>query len=183
MPLPHKEPADGVGVIRALEGNSQINFIRVQIDLACIQGKVLDLVHLNRGPKETSIEGDQRSDYLQGLLDRWYDKMPLPFRMEHLASTISPPAATRMTRLYHGYILAVFGTHGLLFDDLDWLQAVAIAAEPGLTDLSPVLRQLSQRTGREYLVPSKEGWRRCVEASRRCMKLFQDVVPTEAVLW
>lgn len=192
IPMPPPNPADGAGLIHTHDGRSSLNIFRLRINLAHIQGKVHDLLYSNRASKIPSPERQRRIDALQSMLDRWYGDIPPAFRVEHVAASVGgvdgaglrSPDLVEMTVLYHTFLLCVVSIHGVYSYQAEWMQKAGSLSRAAMEDYARSMlgKGVSSCSIAED-GPGEAGWRRCVELSRGCMKLFHDTMLTERLLW
>lgn len=184
VPLPPLEPPlDSCGLMWTLDGQVYFNFYRMRVDLANIQGKIYDLLYSNRSSKIGLAERQKRIAHLQALLDRWHDRIPPEFQIKTVASSTGPMELIPLTKLHHSYLLCVFMTNGVCGHDPKWVNFVGTISssvwESRCTDNGGC--NLNPSAGGMAALP--EAWAKCVEMSRDGMQLFQDVSPTDCLIW
>ncbi|PNY23863.1 transcriptional regulatory protein [Tolypocladium capitatum] len=184
VPLPSLTVSDGVGLIWTRDGSSHVNFHRLRVDLGHIEGQVYDLLYSNRSSKVPKEERQRRVCRLQGQLDRWYQRVPVEFQIEHAASTLDPGGLAMITKMHYAYLLATVMTHGLYSHSADWIGRVGSPGRKAIQDLATSMDSYAATPCTESQSPSfPGGWSRCVEISRGCMKLFEKSTPTECLVW
>lgn len=185
IPLPSINTPDGAGIIWTSDGRTQFNVFRMRLDLSHIQGKIYDLLYSNRSLKVQGKERQRRVNSMQAMLTQWLNRIPMPFRIEHVATTVNEAELLQMVKLHHAYLHAVVHTHGIYSKDAEWMNRISSLSRASIEDYArtvqgPMVGTCSSDTQNP---PLDEGWKYCVEISRGCMKLFQDATPTECMIW
>lgn len=184
VPLPSLAAPDGVGLIWTRDGRSRLNFHRLRVDLGYIEGQVYDLLYSNRSSKVPKEERHRRICRLQGQLDRWYQRVPAAFQIEHAASTLDPGELVMITKMHYAYLLATVMTHGLYSHSADWIRRVSSPGREAIQDLAKSMDSCATTAcAASQSPPFPGGWSRCVEMSRGCMQLFEKSTPTECLVW
>ncbi|KAK6216826.1 fungal specific transcription factor [Colletotrichum tabaci] len=178
LALPELYPNDGAGIIAAKNG-SEFNFFRARVELSHIAGKVYDLLYSTRARKVSRQESQSRVTRLEEMLESWYGKIPAEFRLDSVLQNIDALPAVHMSLVYHHYFVVVVMTHGIYSHDADWVHRISTYCRTAMRDLDgvPVAANLKQNA------PLPDGWDRCVELSRRCMKLFAESPMTDCSIW
>ncbi|WQF89165.1 hypothetical protein CDEST_14179 [Colletotrichum destructivum] len=178
LALPELYPNDGAGIIAAKNG-SEFNFFRARVELSHIAGKVYDLLYSTRARKVSRQESQSRVTRLEEMLESWYDKIPAEFRLDSVLQNIDALPAVHMSLVYHHYFVVVVMTHGIYSHDADWVHRISSYCRTAMRDLDgvPVAASLKQNA------PLPDGWDKCVELSRRCMKLFAESPMTDCSIW
>ncbi|KAM0247753.1 hypothetical protein ACHAQJ_009714 [Trichoderma viride] len=182
IPLPPVVSPDGTGVISTLDGRNHFNHFRHRIDLAYIQGKIYNLLYSSRAAKTKGEERKRRISHLQAMLDLWYQRIPAAFHIEHVASTVSPGSLVQMTKMHHEYLLSEVMTHGIYSRSADWIGKLSTVSRLAIQDITSHCAAAPDGS-KDQAPPLPAGWTKCVEVSRGCMKLFQETVPTECLVW
>lgn len=186
--LPTLTPSDGVGLIWTQDGQTHFNYYRRRVELAHIEGKIYDLLYSNRASKITGLERQRRVTRLQAMLDQWYERIPTVFHMENVVSAVSPISLIGLTKMHHAFLLAEVMTHGIYSHNVDWVRRISSFSHTSIECLSQSLGNKGIETEtsgyiRHQSPPLSEGWSKCVDISRNCMRLFQNVPPTECLIW
>lgn len=182
LPLPPKVSPDGSGLIWTKDGRHHINFLRMRLELAHIQGKVFDLLYSTRSLKTKGTERQERVSRLEDMLDKWYGRVPTAFQIENVAATVNLGDLLQLTKMHHAYLLAEVMTHGLYSHNADWVQRISSVSRVAMRELA-IVQDRHTKCLDEQHAPLPSGWAKCVEVSRGCMKLFQHCTPTESLLW
>ncbi|KAF4471443.1 transcriptional regulator [Fusarium albosuccineum] len=182
--LPTLAPTDSAGLIWTQNGQVHFNYHRRRVELAYIEGKVYDLLYSNRASKVRGQERQRRVVRLQAMLDQWYDRIPTVFHIDHVASTVGPSQLVQMTKMHHAFLLAEVMTHGIYSHNADWVKRISSFSRAAIGDLKiQGFSQYSCGPTEAQSPPLPEGWTKCVEVSRGCMRLFQNATPTECLVW
>lgn len=89
-----------------------------------------------------------------------------------------------MTKMHHAYLLAEVMTHGIYSHDADWVKRISSFSRAAIEELSITSRSFATESCyRDQRPPLPGGWDKCVEIARGCMKLFQEAIPTECLIW
>lgn len=182
IPLPSLAPADSAGLIWTQNGQVHFNYHRRRVELAYIEGKVYDLLYSNRATKVRGPERKRRVLRLQAMLDQWYERIPAVFHIENVAATVGPSQLVQMTKMHHSFLLAEVMTHGIYSHNADWVKRISSLSRAAIEDLDEGFGTPKCKM-REQEPPLPDGWTKCVEISRGCMKLFQEATPTECLVW
>ncbi|KAI5458976.1 fungal-specific transcription factor domain-containing protein [Mariannaea sp. PMI_226] len=184
IPLPVAAPADSAGLIWTQNGQVYFNYHRRRVELSHIQGKVYDLLYSNRATKVTGLERSSRVARLQAMLDKWYDRIPPVFQIEQVIDNVGPAQLIQLTKMHHAYLLAEVMTHGIYSHNADWVKRISAFSQVTVRNLGQgTLKYGSPGWHGNQEAPLPEGWSKCVEVSRGCMRLFQDATPTECLIW
>ncbi|KAK7408704.1 hypothetical protein QQX98_009120 [Neonectria punicea] len=185
VPLPLPAPADSAGLIWTQNGQVYFNYHRRRVELAHIEGKVYDLLYSNRATKVKGHERQQRVVRLQGMLDQWYERLPAVFHIENVAANVGPSQLIQLTKMHHAFLLAEVMTHGIYSHNADWVKRISSFSRSAIMNMSSIPdknRNVSCTSHSAQGGPLPDGWTKCVEVSRGCMKLFQGATPTECLI-
>ncbi|KAH7121882.1 fungal-specific transcription factor domain-containing protein [Dactylonectria estremocensis] len=186
IPLPVLAPADSSGLIWTQNGQVHFNYHRRRVELAHIEGKVYDLLYSNRATKVKGPERQQRVARLQAMLDAWYERIPPMFHIDSAAAHVGPSQLVQLTKMHHAYLLAEVMVHGIYSHNADWVQRISSFSRSAMHGIENIPQQHGNQTcfsNRQQAAPLPDGWSKCVEVSRGCMKLFQGATPTECLIW
>ncbi|KAF5679778.1 transcriptional regulator [Fusarium heterosporum] len=183
--LPTLAPADSAGLIWTQNGQVHFNYHRRRVELAYIEGKVYDLLYSNRASKVTGQERQRRVARLQSMLDQWYQRIPTVFHIENVAATVGPCQLVQMTKMHHGLLLTEVMINGIYSHNADWVKRISSFASSTITTVGNLDDGGAFQSGkcRDQAPPLPEGWNKCLDHSRGCMKLFQEATPTECLIW
>lgn len=186
IPIPPMHPPDGLGVIHTLDGSESLNIFRLRVNLAHIEGKVHDLLYSNRASKIPVPERQRRVDALQALLDRWYGGIPLAFNLTGLsARVVAPTDLVELNLLYHAFLLCVVSIHGVYSFQAEWMGHLGSQGRAAVEDYARNMQNIGDATCTRMngAAPGDKGWRKCIEVSRGCMRVFHETRLTERILW
>ncbi|UNI21291.1 hypothetical protein JDV02_007292 [Purpureocillium takamizusanense] len=178
--LPSLTVSDGIGLIWSQDGTSHFNYHRLRVDLAHIEGQIYDLLCSNRASRAPAEERKRRICRLQIQLNRWYERVPPAFQIDHAATKLAPTELTIVTKMHHAYLLATVMTHGLYSHNAEWLKMINSRNQGAIEDLAQAMDSCATKA---QTPPFPGGWSRCVELSRGCMELFEKSTPTECLVW
>ncbi|KAF4960609.1 hypothetical protein FSARC_10423 [Fusarium sarcochroum] len=183
--LPTLAPADSAGLIWTQNGQVHFNYHRRRVELAYIEGKVYDLLYSNRARKVQGQERQRRVSRLQAMLDQWYERIPTVFHIEHVASTVGPSQLVQMTKMHHAFLLTEVMIHGIYSHNAEWVRRISSFSQSSIRAMSNLENQgfAGAKCQGDHAPPLTEGWSKCVDVSRGCMKLFQEATPTECLVW
>ncbi|KAM0347406.1 hypothetical protein ACHAPU_004927 [Fusarium lateritium] len=183
--LPTLAPADSAGLIWTQNGQVHFNYHRRRVELAYIEGKVYDLLYSNRASKVTGQERQRRVARLQSMLDQWYQRIPTVFHIEHVAATVGPSQLVQMTKMHHGFLLTEVMINGIYSHNSEWVKRISSFGASMITTVGSLDDRGSCLGVNcwDQAPPLPEGWDKCVDHSRGCMKLFQEATPTECLIW
>lgn len=181
--LPTLAPTDNAGLLWTQNGQVHFNYHRRRVELAHIEGKIYDLLCSNRASKVTGQERQRRVVRLQAMLDQWYERIPTVFHIDHVATTVGPSQLVQMTKMHHAFLLAEVMTHGIYSHNADWIKRISSFSGAAIRDFKNNQGIGSPGCQSGQAPPLPEGWTKCVEISRGCMKLFQESTPTECLVW
>lgn len=150
LDLPEMDPKDGAGLIYTIDGAARMNYFRMKVELAHIDGKVYDLLYSTRANKASQQERTQRVRHLEALLEQWRRKIPASLQ-------------------------TLVMVHGIYSLDPDWMQRISSYSRVVMIDCD-VDGTGSCSSPRP---PLPQGWTRSVETSRACMRLFSSMPQTE----
>ena len=170
-------------MIWTLDGRYQLNYHRQRAELAHIEGKVFDLLYSNRA---TRVMGPERRNIvarLGGMLDAWYERIPVAFHIENVISTLGTWEVLELTKLHHSYLYAVFMANGLYSHNSSWAKQLSSSGKAVIQDLGLATGPDGNLRPEEHDAPPMATWDKFVELSRGCMRLFQYTMPTECLIW
>lgn len=177
------KPADGCGIIYTQDGRTELNIFRSRLDLAHIEGKIYDFLFANRSLSADQSERKRRICCLLAMLNHWHARLPMAFRVENASATLLELELVEVAKLHHAHLFALVQIHGIYGDVFKWLGKAgslnSVAMQDLLTAMECPTRHWSTRSASSPVL----GWDQCLELSRGCMKLFQDVTLTEEVMW
>ncbi|KAH6867421.1 fungal-specific transcription factor domain-containing protein [Thelonectria olida] len=98
LDLPPEEPIDNddTGFLFTSDGRSKVNFFRVRVQLACIQGNVYDCLYSARSQNLSLEQRARNVQHIRSMLEGWKSHIPDEFS----ANTISRASATELSRYF-----------------------------------------------------------------------------------
>ena len=184
IPLPPMFSEDGVGLLSTVDGRNVLNYFRLRVELAYIHGIIYDLLYSARASRTDEQERNRRVAHIQTKLDKWYERIPVVFQMDHVASVVGPAELVQVTRMHHSFLIAKVMAHGFYSRDAAWIRGNKPQSSITIDDL--VLTQDHFGAARGNIgqnPPSKQGWEELVYISRGCMKLFHATSQIESLIW
>ncbi|KAF9882500.1 nadh oxidase [Colletotrichum karsti] len=177
LPLPEHNPDDGAGIMCATNG-SKFNYFRARVELSHISGKVYDQLYSTRSRKISPQDRQMRVMRLENMLENWRLSLPPEFQMDSALRCLDPLPVVHMSLLYHTHFMAVTMTHGVYSDNADWVKKVSLYSRSLMQDLDAAPSPCGKQNP-----PLPQGWAKCVELSRSCMRLFADSPKTDCSIW
>jgi hypothetical protein len=161
-----------------------MNIFHLRLSLANIEGKIYHLLYTGRSRKVHEFEQEKRVTDLQMMLDSWYARVPIAFRIEEATLTVGSSVLVQITNLYRTYMLCCFTVHGLYSHKAEWLQKVSSLSRAALHEFAISTQGQSLIPCRQIThAPLAQGWQRCVNVSRDSMALLRAIKLTEFTLW
>ncbi|XDG04629.1 hypothetical protein ABKA04_004244 [Annulohypoxylon sp. FPYF3050] len=124
LELPGTELGDDGNYLSSIDGRTQLNYLRVRVQLAYLEGKVYDDLLSNRSMKVSSETRQGRVAHLFRLLDQWLQKIPGPLRLENITKTVNKAPLTHMILLYHTYLMCYTTLNGLYSLASPWIRSI-----------------------------------------------------------
>lgn len=184
LSLPHRVLPDRTGIICTTDGQHEMNVFHLRVDLAHIEGKIYHMLYSGRARKVQKSEQESRVANLQMMLDKWYARVPVVFKIGDATSTVSDINLVQITNLHHTYLLCHFWIHGVYSYKAEWLQRASSLSRAALNEFT-VATQGQGLTPCSQIshAPLSNGWHRCVDISRDSLALFQATKPTKSMIW
>jgi hypothetical protein len=172
LDLPPLEPGtDHAGFVFAPDSTTRLNFFRVRIQLARIQGKVYDQVYSVLGQSAGLEETNAKASNMLHLLDDWTSQIPIDFQATTLIQTDPFGLSRQFCILYSSSHLSRFLISKASSWDPSWVGRLQDygsklgIGEPGQVAPVPQMPQ---------------GWAMLLRESRQFMALFMRVNPKDA---
>ena len=177
-------PQDGVGLLSTVDGRNVLNYFRLRIELAYIHGIIYDLLYSARASRANEQQRNQRVTHIQMKLNQWYERIPVVFQMDHLASVVGPAELVQVTRMHHSFLIAKVMAHGFYSRDAAWIRGNKPPSTITIDDLVVTQDHFGAARGNiSQNPPSQQGWEELVYISRGCMKLFHATSQIESLIW
>jgi hypothetical protein len=177
--------SDGTGQICTQDGHTTLQFFRLRLELAHIEGKIYDFLYSSRTNKVQGLDRQRRVASLQAMLSCWYLRIPVAFHMENVSTTVSDTHMLAMiTGLYHTYLICITSTHGIYSAQAEWIRRVSSLSKVAIEDFAVAMHGPRVTTFMQNQDPPlPDAWDHCVDISRSSMKLFQDLSLTGGLIW
>lgn len=170
LDLPPETPSDGAGDVYTKDGNTRVNFLRVRLHLAHIQGRIYNLLFATQAAKITSQERLTRIVHLHKQLEHWRLSLPPKFQAETAVDHISRTALYWICMMHFSYLSCLVMIHGIWSHDAEWRKRLRTGLDAGGKD-SRVAPKLPR------------GWKTCVSMSRSCMGLLYRMPLSDGSVW
>lgn len=177
--LPLDESEDEAGNIYATDGQTRINFFRLRIGLAHIQGRVYDLLFATRATKIAERERRARVIFLHNQLEHWRRKLPSEMQADAIVDhVVGRPALFWLCMMHFSYLGCLVMIHGIWSHDAEWRKRLTAGFEDANGG-----RQGKSDAGSRQAPPLPRGWRNCVQMSRQCMSLINRMPLSDCSVW
>ncbi|KAF2805677.1 uncharacterized protein BDZ99DRAFT_395902, partial [Mytilinidion resinicola] len=163
--LPEQSPQDGLGYVYALDSFARINYFRLRVELALIQGKAYRNLYSARASKNDANTQLSTVFELHQSLVQWKSGIDPLFWAENIATSVPKATMMQMIFLHLAYFNCLATVHRVSFQNRLWQAAVMMPP--------------SQDGNRE---PEYDQWcisaRRCADAARSSLQLME-ILPLE----
>lgn len=165
LDLPPEELVDNdnTGFFMTSDGRSEVNFFRIRVQLACIQGNVYDCLYSARSQNLSPEQRAQNVHRTRGMLESWKPHIPDAFSLR----TLSRAGATELSR----YFCILYSTHLcclLLISKADTMKG------KWAQELQDYGRKAAQGEPALPVLP-RHDWQTLVTASRDFMRMFASI--------
>jgi hypothetical protein len=145
----------------------------MRTELSHIEGRIFDLLHSNRARHINVGERRKRVIELETMLDHWYGRIPTPFQMEEVGSTLDFHELLAMSEIYHSYLLAMLQTHQVFGQSGEIVKHIGsvshlFAKKQNMRGDHDTPQQ--SRDNEVDIVPP-DSWTKCVQVCRGCINL------------
>lgn len=174
--LPEENPPDGVGNVYTNDGRIRVNFFRLRVQLAHIQGQVYNALFATRASKITLPERRARVALLHTRLEQWRRKLPSELQADAVVEHVSRTALFWLCLLHFSALGCLVMIHGIWSHDAEWRKRLPTGDSNagGLTHTQDGSRQ----------PPSlPNGWKNCVQMSRHCMAMIYRMPLSDCCVW
>ncbi|PNP45947.1 hypothetical protein THARTR1_10873 [Trichoderma harzianum] len=172
LDLPIDIPADGAGNIYAKDGRFLINFFRLRLRLAHVQGQVYDQLFSTRASKITPQERQRRVALLHNQLERWRLTVPSELQADVVTEHANRTTVFWLCMTHFSYLGCLVMIHGMWSHDAEWRKRL----KPSSFGSDDIGRPRS-------LPPLPGGWKYCVQMSRHCMVLVCRAPLSDCSIW
>ncbi|EFY86419.1 fungal specific transcription factor domain protein [Metarhizium acridum CQMa 102] len=182
--VPPAKSTDDIGVFWTKDRQTYFNYHRSMVHLAQIQGRVYDWLHSNSSAKMSRQARQQRVQQLDRMITHWYSTIPAAFNIDNLDASIGEYAVIHMTKMYHVYLLVLVMTYGIYSQDSNWVQAIRSGDRNAIRNLAlGTERHDSDAASQKQVRLLPGSWHKVVQVSRGCLRLFDQCIPTECLIW
>ncbi|KAI0881641.1 uncharacterized protein GGS22DRAFT_171507 [Annulohypoxylon maeteangense] len=179
LDLPGTESGDDGNYLSSIDGHTQLNYLRVRVQLAYLEGKVYDDLLSNRSTKVSSETRQARAAHLFRLLDQWLRKIPEELRLENITKTVDKAPLTHMILLYHTYLMCSATLNGLYSLASPWIKSVSGFTVAALEHFDFQAHACMRH--QQPLLP--QFWDTCVSTSRGCLQILNNKTYSGCNLW
>jgi hypothetical protein len=179
LDLPPADPADGAGDMHTTDGGARVNYFRLRVRLAHIQGRVYDLLYSNRSTKVSAQEKESRVLRLNQQLESWRSEIPTPMQLGSITTSLGRMELLFMSTLYCGYLFSLVMAHGIWSTRADWLNLLSSHTR------AMVLGSESHghRCFGALNPPTEWAWKHCLNVSRECLTIARTIPPSDCNFW
>ncbi|KAL6903850.1 fungal-specific transcription factor [Trichoderma evansii] len=173
--LPVDMPPDGAGNVYAKDGRFLVNFFRLRLQLAHIQGQVYNQLFSTRAVKITPQERQTRVALLHNELERWRLTVPSELQADAVTEHASRTELFWLCMTHFSYLGCLVMIHGMWSHDTEWRKRLKPSVTRGDT-AGNIDRSKS-------LPPLPRGWKYCVQMSRHCMTMMYRAPLSDCSVW
>ncbi|KAK4176538.1 fungal-specific transcription factor domain-containing protein [Triangularia setosa] len=177
--LPSSNPADRVGDIYTADGLVRVNYLRLRVRLAHIQGRTYDMMYSTRSSKISMAERQARVIRLTYLLENWRSSIPAEMLPDAVASQLGRTERILMSTLYGSFVGCMVMVHGVWSQQAAWMKIVS--------DRSLMALQESRTDERKACInqqpPLPSAWTRCVQISREFSRTLMELPESDVNIW
>ncbi|KAK0669856.1 fungal-specific transcription factor domain-containing protein [Cercophora samala] len=177
--LPVSHPADGVGDIYTADGLVRVNYFRLRVRLAHIQGRTYDMLYSTRSTKISMAERQARVIRLTYLLENWRSNIPAEMVPDALNSRLGRMERILMSALYGSFVGCMVMVHGIWSQQAAWMKIIS--------DRSLMALQLGRTDERKSCInqqpPLPSAWKRCVQLSREFSRALMQLPESDVNIW
>lgn len=181
LDLPSGAPEDGVGDIYSLDGRVRINYLRLRVRLAHIQGRVYDLLYSTRSAKASEQQRQHWVLRLSHQLESWRLAIPAEMQLGSVVGSMGRVELFLMSSLHCAYLSSMVMVHGIWSSRAGWIKR--------LSNYSIELIQQSRMGcdthgclgGQNPPLPS--AWAYCVQVSRECLAMASMIPQSDCNIW
>ncbi|KAI1099189.1 hypothetical protein F4804DRAFT_322595 [Jackrogersella minutella] len=179
LDLPLTETGDDGNYLSSIDGRTQLNYLRIKVQLAYIQGQTYDCLLSNRSTKVSAEVREERVAHLSRLLNQWLQTIPAPLQIENIMETLDKAPLTHMVLLYHTYLLCSTTLNGLYSLKSPWVKSTSGFTAAALKNF--VFEAHVCMRHQQPLLP--HFWDSCVGASRGCLNILNAKTYSGCNLW
>ncbi|GFP57678.1 ABC-transporter-regulating transcription factor [Trichoderma asperellum] len=168
-------PPDGAGNIYAKDGRFLVNFFRLRLQLAHIQGQVYDQLFSTPAAKITPQERQTRVALLHNQLERWRLTVPSELQADVVTKHAGRTALFWLCMTHFSYLGCLVMIHGMWSHDTEWRKRLKPSSSG-----SDATANIDHS---KLLPPLPQGWKYCVQMSRHCMALMYQTPLSDCSVW
>ncbi|KAL6787285.1 fungal-specific transcription factor [Trichoderma sp. SZMC 28012] len=172
LDLPIDMPPDGAGNVYAKDGRFLVNFFRLRLRLAHVQGQVYDQLFSTRASKVKPQERQRRVALLHNQLERWRLTVPPELQADVVTEHSNRTTVFWLCMTHFSYLGCLVMIHGMWSHDAEWRKRL----KPSTFGSDDIDRPRS-------LPPLPGGWKYCVHMSRHCMMLMCRAPLSDCSIW
>lgn len=179
LPLPPTSPVDGVGDVYTADGRNRVNYFRLRVELAHIQGRAYDLLYSTRSTKISLHERQACVVRLSQQLEKWRLGIPVEMQLGSVVETVERMAVVPMTMLHCSYFSCLVLVHGIWSHNANWMKRVSTYSRSAIRD-----SQVENR--RCYLGahgPLPTAWAKCLGEGRECLSMVRKMRQSDLRIW
>ncbi|KAK4205555.1 fungal-specific transcription factor domain-containing protein [Triangularia verruculosa] len=177
--LPSSNPTDGVGDIYTTDGLVRVNYFRLRVRLAHIQGRAYDMLYSTRSTKISMAERQMRVIRLTYLLENWRSSIPPQMLPDAVTSQLGRTDRLLMLTLYGSFVGCMVMVHGVWSQQAAWMKIVSDRSLMALQDsrTDERLACINQQP------PLPSAWKRCVQISREFSRSLMQQPESDINIW
>jgi hypothetical protein len=174
--FPPEYPSDNAGIIYTSDGRIRLNFLRLRLQLAHIQGRVYQLLFAVKTDNIAVDERRRRVTLLHYQLEHWRRLIPPEMQADAVVKHAQRTSLFWLSLLQFSYLGCLVMIHGIWSFDTEWRQRLA----DNLLD-TPGGKGSKQNTSEQAPLP--KGWKYCVQMSRNCMRMIYQMPLSDCSVW
>ena len=181
LDLPSEHPSDDAGSVYTIDARTRVNFLRLRLRLAYIQGRVYDLLFATRAAKITLHERRARITFLHSQLEQWRRTIPPELQANVVVNHVNRAALSWLCMMHFSYLGCLVMIHGIWSFDAEWRKRLTTKYDNN-DDSIATNGQNSDLTA-PTPPPLPRGWRNCVLMSRNCMAMVPEMPLSDCSVW
>ncbi|KIW18537.1 hypothetical protein PV08_02825 [Exophiala spinifera] len=179
--LPSEHPPDDVGIVHTTDGRTSVNFFRLRVRLAYIQGRVYDLLFATQATKITPQERRARIAFLHNQLEQWRRTVPPELQANVVVNHVNRAALLWLCMMHFSYLGCLVMIHGIWSFDAEWRSRLTTRHDN--IDVSIAANGQNSNLTTPTPPPLPRGWRNCVLMSRNCMVMISKMSLSDCSVW
>ena len=118
--LPSEQPEDGLGYIHSIDRLTTINFFRMRVLLAIIEGRIYNKLYSSKAQTQSPQGRLQAVQHLGAMLDNWKHSIPFEFGSDHLAHALPKRNILHLVILHLSYFNCLTTLHSVSLQNTEW---------------------------------------------------------------